>query len=68
MSSFPLLGAVAASFKVIENYEICRNNDIKIAAVDVGYMTPDDIGGSVKVIGRGGTRLPFRTKAEVFYM
>ncbi len=44
VSSFPLLGAIASSFKIIEDYEICRNNDIKIAAVDARrgeiYLNP----------------------------
>lgn len=34
VNNFPLLGAVASSFKIIENYNICNDNGIKIAAVD----------------------------------
>ncbi len=34
LNNFPLLGALASSFKIIESYEICSDNDIKIAAVD----------------------------------
>ncbi len=34
MSNFPLLGALAASFKLIEDATACRNLDIRIAAVD----------------------------------
>ncbi len=34
VSSFPLLGALAASFKIVEDTRYCQNNDIKIAAVN----------------------------------
>jgi predicted metal-dependent peptidase len=33
ISNYPLLGAVAANFKIIESQEICRRMDITIAAV-----------------------------------
>ena len=33
VNNFPLLGALAASFKIIESYDICNDHDIKIAAV-----------------------------------
>jgi predicted metal-dependent peptidase len=33
ISSYPLLGALAASFKVIENPEVCQRMDIRVAAV-----------------------------------
>jgi predicted metal-dependent peptidase len=42
--SYPLLGALAASFRVIEDAELCRRLDISIAAVDDAaqeiYMNP----------------------------
>lgn len=34
LAHYPLLGSVAASFKIIENREICQNNNIHVAAVD----------------------------------
>ncbi|MCR5609465.1 MAG: hypothetical protein K6G26_10425 [Lachnospiraceae bacterium] len=34
VSSFPLLGAIASSFKIIDSTEECRKYDISIAAVD----------------------------------
>lgn len=34
MTRYPLLGALAASFKLIEDSEICRRMDIHVAAVD----------------------------------
>ncbi len=44
INSFPLLGSLAAHFKVIENNEYCRRNDIQIAAIDVSakeiYVNP----------------------------
>jgi len=33
ISSYPLLGAIAANFKIIENHEICQRMEISIAAV-----------------------------------
>lgn len=36
-------------------------------AYDAGYVSPEDIAGKVAVKGRGGTRLPFRAKGEVFW-
>jgi predicted metal-dependent peptidase len=45
MSSFPLLGALAASFKIIEDKAICTRMDISIAAVDAQareiYINPN---------------------------
>ncbi|HYR10916.1 MAG TPA: VWA-like domain-containing protein [Longimicrobium sp.] len=42
--SYPLLGALAAAFRVIEDAELCRRLDISIAAVDDAsqeiYMNP----------------------------
>lgn len=42
--SYPLLGALAASFRVIEDPELCRRLDISVAAVDDAsqeiYMNP----------------------------
>lgn len=44
INSFPLLGAIAASFKIIEDIEICHADDIQIAAVDAWngeiYLNP----------------------------
>lgn len=44
LNSFPLLGSLAAHFKVIENHDYCYRNDIHIAAVDVSakeiYVNP----------------------------
>lgn len=34
IGSYPLLGALAASFELIEDVQLCRRNDISIAAVD----------------------------------
>jgi len=34
ISSYPLLGALAESFRLIEDVEICRADDITVAAVD----------------------------------
>lgn len=34
ISSYPMLGALAAAFEIIEDKEICRRLDISIAAVD----------------------------------
>lgn len=34
INSFPLLGAIAASFKVVDDIEECRKYDISVAAVD----------------------------------
>lgn len=34
MTHYPLLGGIAASFKIIENYELCQRYEIHIAAVD----------------------------------
>jgi len=34
INAFPLLGAIAASFKVVDDLEECRKYDISIAAVD----------------------------------
>ena len=47
------MASYAASREVIAARVIfCDAN-----AYDAGYMTPDDIAGRVKVIGRGGTKL-----------
>ncbi len=35
INHYPLLGGLAAGFKVIEDYDFCRRNEIFIAAVDV---------------------------------
>ena len=44
INSFPLLGGLAAHFKVIEDSEYCEKNEIQIAAVDAGlkeiYVNP----------------------------
>jgi len=37
LSHYPLLGGLAASFKIIENIEICHKYDIQIAAVDATH-------------------------------
>ena len=41
---YPLLGGLAAHFKIIEDYDYCNKNDIHIAAVDVTkgeiYLNP----------------------------
>ena len=34
VNCFPLLGALAASFKIVEDISICHENDIRVAAVD----------------------------------
>lgn len=34
LTHYPLLGGVAASFKIIEDYELCQKYEIHIAAVD----------------------------------
>ncbi len=34
LTNYPLLGGIAASFKIIEDYEICQRDEIHIAAVD----------------------------------
>jgi predicted metal-dependent peptidase len=44
INSYPLLGALAASFKMIEDMDVCRRMDIAIAAVDAQakeiYLNP----------------------------
>ena len=44
INSFPLLGSLAAHFKIIEDSDYCQKNEIQIAAVDVGlkeiYVNP----------------------------
>ena len=35
INHFPLLGGLASCFKIIENINFCRQNEIKVAAVDV---------------------------------
>lgn len=35
ISAYPLLGALAAGFKLIEDYKECQNADIQIAAINV---------------------------------
>lgn len=35
INHYPLLGGLAASFKVIEDYRFCNQHDIQVAAVDV---------------------------------
>lgn len=39
ISSFPLLGAMVASFELVENAELCRREDILVAAVDESLRT-----------------------------
>lgn len=45
MSNYPLLGALAASFRIIEDSAVCRALEITIAAVDAGarevYLNPN---------------------------
>ncbi len=36
LNHYPLLGGIASSFKIIEDYEICQKYEIHIAAVDAG--------------------------------
>lgn len=44
ISSYPLLGALASSFKIIEDRELCQKMDIAVAAVDAEmqeiYLNP----------------------------
>ncbi len=35
ISSYPLLGSLAASFRIVEDAEVCRRMEISVAAVDV---------------------------------
>ena len=35
INHFPLLGALASGFKIIEDHKLCQDSDIQIAAVDV---------------------------------
>ena len=35
LTSYPLLGGLAAGFRIVEDYELCRRENIAIAAVDV---------------------------------
>ncbi len=35
VNHYPLLGGLAAGFKIIENWEYCNRNEISIAAIDV---------------------------------
>ena len=41
---YPLLGGIAAHFKIIEDYRYCQKNEIQIAAIDVSlgelYVNP----------------------------
>ena len=39
VASYPLLGALAASFKVIEDRDVCARMDIRVAAVDASERT-----------------------------
>jgi len=39
ISSYPLLGALAASFKVIEDPDICRREEISVAAISEATQT-----------------------------
>ncbi len=50
------LGAIA-SYSASRDVRAARVVFCDATAYDAGYMTPDDIAGKVKVIGRGGTRL-----------
>ncbi|MBO4510037.1 MAG: hypothetical protein J5718_01675 [Lachnospiraceae bacterium] len=50
------LGAVA-SYSAARDVSAARVIFCDAEAYDAGYMTPDDIAGRVKVMGRGGTRL-----------
>lgn len=44
MDHYPLLGGVASHFKIIDDYKLCQQNDIHIAAIDVAagelYLNP----------------------------
>ena len=55
ISQYPLLGAIAASFTIIEDHEICRRMDIRVAAVSPAlrelYINP--------FAGLGGQELRF---------
>lgn len=35
ISHYPLLGGIAASFKIIEDYSVCEKNEVQIAAVNI---------------------------------
>lgn len=41
---YPLLGALAASFRIVEDFEVCRRHEIQVAAVDAAageiYVNP----------------------------
>ena len=50
------LGAVA-SYSAARDVPAARVIFCDANAYDAGYMTPEDIAGRVKVVGRGGTRL-----------
>lgn len=50
------LGAVA-SYAASREVLAARVVFCDASAYDAGYMTPDDIAGRVKILGRGGTRL-----------
>jgi predicted metal-dependent peptidase len=50
------LGAVA-SYAASRDVLAARVVFCDASAYDAGYMTPDDIAGRVKILGRGGTRL-----------
>ncbi|MBQ9361779.1 MAG: hypothetical protein IJT96_12160 [Lachnospiraceae bacterium] len=45
MSHYPLLGGLASAFTIIEDGELCRKNEIQVAAVDASvgeiYVNPD---------------------------
>jgi predicted metal-dependent peptidase len=50
------LGAVA-SYAAARDVMAARVIFCDADAYDAGYMTPDEIAGKVKVVGRGGTRI-----------
>ena len=39
ITHFPLLGGLAASFRIVENYRLCRDHEIQVAAVEAATRT-----------------------------
>ncbi len=39
IAHFPLLGGLAASFRIVENYRFCRDHEIQVAAVEAERRT-----------------------------
>ena len=56
VSSFPLLGAIAA-YALAHDVPAARVVYCDAAAYDAGYLPVEQIGGRLRVRGRGGTRL-----------